>query len=99
MSITPANADNAPVTLSVDNVSYCDGAYGGAAEVASFTNTPLTNVSINVASQVPGGTKTVVVCNGVETTTDANGNLVLPFNNLLPTAPTVTLTCTITIDP
>jgi hypothetical protein len=95
----PGYADNDPVTLSVDNVSYCDGAYGGAAEVAAFSNTPLTNVTINVDSQVQGGTATVVTCNGVPVQTDANGDLTLPFNSLEPTAPAVTLTCTITIDP
>ena len=41
----------------------------------------------------------VVVCNGVEYTTDEHGNLMLPFNNLQATAPAVTLTCTITVDP
>ena len=83
----------------IDNVAYCDGLYGGAAEQVDFDNDPLTNVEINVTSQIDGGTKTVVVCNGVEYTTDEHGNLVLPFNNLEATAPAVTLTCTITVDP
>ena len=48
-------------SVTVDNAATCDDdPYGG--ETVGFNNTPLTDVSITVDSQVDGGTATVVDC-------------------------------------
>jgi hypothetical protein len=74
----------------------------------SFSNTPLTNVTVSVDSQVDGGTASTIQCTDADgndypatppATTGADGDGSLTVENLLPTAPTVTLTCVITIDP
>jgi Prealbumin-like fold domain len=71
----------------------------GAAEV-SFENTPLTNVTVSVDSQVEGGTASVISCDdGTSGTTGANGDGSVEVNDLEPTDPDVTLTCEITVDP
>lgn len=98
-----------PVTVTVDTVSYCNNPYGGSQIVpANFVNTPLTNVTVSVDSQVDGGTASVVACvdtNGDPVALDnggatgANGDGSFSVLDLEPTDPAVTLTCTITIDP
>lgn len=70
----------------------------------SFGNTPLTDVTVSVNSQVVGGTASTMQCTDSAGTvyngaTTAGGDGSLTVSNLLPTDPTVTLTCTITIDP
>jgi hypothetical protein len=75
----------------------------GAAQV-NFSNTPLTNVTVSVDSQVDGGTASTIVCTDSEGnvsngSTGADGDGSLTVSDLLPTDPTVTLTCVITIDP
>jgi hypothetical protein len=90
-----------PVT--VDNTANCaDELYGG--ETVSFHNTPLTNVTVSVDSQVDGGTASVISCTDADGnvyggSTGANGDGSLTVNDLLPTDPTVTLTCTVIVDP
>lgn len=87
----------------VDTVATCNEAtYVG--EVAYFSNTPLTDISWSVDSQVDGGTSTVVDCkDGTGASlpgypvTVGDGSDSLP--NLLPTDPDVTVTCTFTVDP
>ena len=67
----------------------------------SFLNIPLTDITVSVDSLVPGGTASEIDCgDGPVTTTDpvtGDGSLTVP--DLEPTAPAVTLTCTITVDP
>jgi hypothetical protein len=70
----------------------------GSAMVASFVNTPLTNLSVVVDSQIDGGTASTMVCTppgGTPTATGPNGDGTLALTNLLPD----TYTCTIVIDP
>jgi hypothetical protein len=85
-------------------VSVTESTCAGSPNTVNFGNTPLTNVTVSVDSQVDGGTASTIVC------TDAGGNVSngstgvggdgsLTVSNLLPTDPSVTLTCQITIDP
>ena len=70
----------------------------GSAMVASFVNTPLTNPSVVVDSQIDGGTASTMVCNppgGSPTSTGPNGDGTLALTNLVPG----TYTCTVVIDP
>ncbi len=71
---------------------------------ASFTNTPLTNVTVSVDSQVDGGTASTIQCTDIDGNeydggTGADGDGSVTVNDLLPTDPTVTLTCLVTVDP
>ena len=85
-------------TVTVDNNATClDSPYGG--ETVDFHNIPLTDVTLSVDSQIDGGTASVVTCNGVETNTDANGDVTVSIPDLEPTAPAVTVTCTVVVDP
>ena len=82
--------------VTVDNVAACgDNPYGG--ETVSFHNTPLTDVSITVNSQVNGGTKTIVDCddNSLDGTTGADGDGTFSTTDEQPHI----ITCTINIDP
>jgi hypothetical protein len=86
-------------SVTVDNAAKCtDNPYGG--ETVSFSNTPLTNLTVSVDSQIPGGTDTVITCtppgapDGVHDT-DATGDGSLTLNNLQPN----TYTCVVVIDP
>jgi len=95
-------AGYAPVEAQVVSVveSTCDTA---AAIDASFVNVPLTNVTISVDSQVPGGTASEISCTSAKGTsngsTDATGDGSVTVTDLLPTDPAVTITCTVIIDP
>jgi hypothetical protein len=96
-------SDDPSKDVLVDNTATCeDDPYGG--ETVSFHNTPLTNVTVSVNSQIDGGTASTIVCtdadaNESSASTGANGDGSLTVNDLLPTDPTVTLTCEITVDP
>ena len=70
-----------------------------AANGVSFSNTPLTDVTVSVDSQIDGGTASTIDCDGTTGSTGANGDGSVTVADLEPTAPAVTLTCTITIDP
>jgi hypothetical protein len=101
---TPAGyATNQDQDILVDNTATCEETpYGG--ETANFHNTPLTNVSVSVDSQVDGGTASTMQCTDSEgnvsnRSTGANGDGSLSVNDLEPTAPDATLTCVVTIDP
>jgi hypothetical protein len=84
-----------PVTVSVEG--NCES--GPYANV-SFVNIPLTNVTLSVDSQVAGGTASHIVCNGEEADTNAaSGDGSLTLSDLEPTAPGVTVTCTVIVDP
>jgi hypothetical protein len=63
-------------------------------------NTPLTNLSVSVDSQVVGGTNSTIECKQGSTvkgsaTTPANGDVILNVNDL----PPGTYICTVVIDP
>jgi hypothetical protein len=89
-------SDDAEKVVSVVAEGTC--AAGPHANV-SFHNTPLTNVTLSVDSQVPGGTASEIDCNGVTGSTGANGDGQVTLNDLEPTAPGVTVTCTVVVDP
>jgi Prealbumin-like fold domain len=83
-------SDDAEKPYTVVNGTTC-----ATAVAVNFTNTPLTNVSVSVDSQVDGGTASTVDCTGTPVSTDANGDVTVPLNDLQPQ----TLTCEIVIDP
>ena len=95
-------------SVSVTAVSTCGD--GNEAEVG-FVNTPLTDITVTVDSQVDGGTASTIRCwDGVisgdadysantGTTTGSNGDGTLEIDDLLPTDPAATITCVITVDP
>ena len=92
--------------VNVDNNSPagCAGTGTSAPEMVSFSNTPLTDVTVSVDSQVAGGTASEIDCGGTNTASipaaaPDNGDGSLTVEDLLPTAPDATLTCVITIDP
>ena len=81
-------------------VGDCDCILDAAA--SEFMNIPLTNVRIEVDSQVDGGTSSVINCTGDpadDVVTEANGDGFIQTDDLAPTAPDTTITCTVVIDP
>jgi hypothetical protein len=94
-------AANDPQMVTVEEVSECGD--GNEANV-TFHNTPLTDVTVSVDSLVDGGTSSTIACvdsdgNVYNSETAADGDGELTVGDLLPTDPTVTLTCEITVDP
>jgi uncharacterized surface anchored protein len=96
------SVDLNPKSATVDNNAQCsDDPYVG--ESVTFHNTPLTDVTVSVDSQIVGGTSSTIECTDADGneysagTTNGDGSLNVP--DLLPTDPTVTLTCEVTIDP
>jgi hypothetical protein len=87
------HVDGNDKSVTVDNPATCsDTTYHG--ETVSFHNTPLTNITVSVNSQVDGGTSsTVSGC--VSFSTAANGDGSGTANDLEPG----TYTCTVVIDP
>ena len=90
-------SDDAEKSVSVVAEGSCDP--GAETAEVSFHNTPLTNVTISVDSQVDGGTASVINCGGDDVNTDADGDGSLTVSDLEPTDPDVTLTCTVIVDP
>ena len=88
-------ADNDPQNVDVNTVDYCASRGGGGA--ASFSNTPLTDLTVEVNSQVDGGTASTVTCtpDGPSGSTDAVGDCSGTTTDLAPG----TYTCVIVIDP
>jgi Prealbumin-like fold domain len=82
-------------TVTVNNTASCsDATYVG--ETVNFSNTPLTNITLSVDSQVDGGTSSTMDCGGGATgSTGANGDGSVSRNDLEPG----TYTCTVVIDP
>lgn len=79
-------------SVTVDNAALCDdNPYGG--ETVSFSNTPLTNLSVAVDSQIPGGTRSTIDC-GVATAGPGD-DISASAVDLVPG----TYTCTVIIDP
>lgn len=90
------NASPGSATVTVDTEATCeDDPYVG--ETASFSNTPLTNVTVSVDSQVAGGTSSTIDCDPTNEDLDAGpgDDISVTLSDLEPT----TLTCTIFIDP
>jgi hypothetical protein len=96
-------SDDSEKTVAVTTEDACGGADNEAQ--VSFHNTPLTDVTVSVDSQVEGGTASTIDCvdgdgNPVDDTatgTGGDGSLGIP--DLLPTYPDTTLVCTIVVDP
>jgi hypothetical protein len=92
------SADNGPQTVSVTTESAGCGSNDSPAAV-TFRNTPLTDITVSVNSQVDGGTASTMTCTKVSGSksgsTGANGDGSLTVQDL----PPGTYTCTITIDP
>ena len=87
------NADGQTAkTVTVSAEATCAG---GAGNSVSFSNTPLTDVTVSVDSQVDGGTASTIDCDGETASTGPNGDGSL---TLLDNEPG-TITCTIVIDP
>jgi hypothetical protein len=87
-------------SVTVNNSAKCsDSPYGG--ETVSFRNTPLTNITISVDSQVDGGTASTMTCKNsgggtiASGSTAANGDGSATANNNEPG----TYTCTVVVDP
>jgi hypothetical protein len=87
-------------SVTVDNIASCDDdPYGG--ETVSFSNTPLTDLSIDVTAQDPGATKSSITCvDSTDTSIGGNGNSFsdpasLDIEDLEPG----TYSCTIVVDP
>ena len=101
---TPAGyvSDDATKQVTVGTSSTCGD---GSEAAVSFHNTPLTDVTVTVDSQVVGGTASTISCvrgNGTaagNASTGSDGDGSLAVRNLLPTAPDTTLVCTIVVDP
>ena len=95
--VTPAGyKGEADKTVTVNNKASCaDSPFVG--ETVSFKNTPLTDVTVTIDSQVDGGTASTVKCipDGPSGSTGANGDGTFTDTNL----PPGTYTCEIVIDP
>jgi hypothetical protein len=81
-------------TVTVDNTASCsDATYVG--ETVSFHNTPLTDITVLVNSQIDGGTSSTIDCVVASGSTGANGDGSATASDLEPG----TYVCTIVIDP
>jgi hypothetical protein len=88
--------NDTPLTQSVtvDHRASCaDSPYVG--ETVTFHNTPLTDISVSVNSQVDGGTASTIDCGVASGSTGANGDGSVTKTDLTPG----TYTCTIVVDP
>jgi Prealbumin-like fold domain len=80
-------------SVTVDNAASCsDATYVG--ETVSFHNTPLTNITVSVDSQVPGGTSSTITCTPGGSAGPGD-DIALTLSDQEPG----TYTCTIVIDP
>jgi Prealbumin-like fold domain len=98
--VTPAGyKGEADKTVTVNNKAACaDDPYVG--ETVSFSNTPLSNITVSFESQVPGGTAATIDCTGLtatppDETPNAFNDLSESFKDLEPG----TYTCTVVVDP
>jgi Prealbumin-like fold domain len=99
---TPAGYNGeADKTVAVNNKAGCsDNPYVG--ETVTFHNTPLTNITVSVDSQVAGGTASTMNCKASDNSTVASGSTdatsgdgSVTGSNLEPD----TYTCTVVVDP
>jgi hypothetical protein len=82
-------------TATVTTEATCASPDADLAQV-SFSNTPLTNITLSVDSQVDGGTASTIDCGGGATgSTGGNGDGSVSRNDL----PPGTYTCTVVVDP
>jgi hypothetical protein len=90
------HAQDGPQNVSVVEGGACGAEPNPDADV-QFDNIPLTDVTITINSQVPGGTDTQVDCNNnaLDLDTDATGDGTASANNQEPQV----IQCTITVDP
>lgn len=93
-------SEDAEQTVTVDNTATCgDDPYGG--ETVSFHNTPLTDLTVSVDSQVNGGTASTISCKDAADasvasgSTGTNGDGSVTASDLEPG----TYTCTVVVDP
>jgi len=95
----PGYEGEADKTVTVDNKASCgDDPYVG--ETVSFSNTPLSNITVSFESQVSGGTAATIECTGLtatpaDETPNAFDDLSETFEDLVPG----TYTCTVVVDP
>jgi Prealbumin-like fold domain len=97
---TPAGyKGEADKTVTVNNKAACaDDPYVG--ETVSFSNTPLSNITVSFESQVLGGTAATISCTGLtatpaDETPSAFDDISETFKDLEPG----TYTCTVVVDP
>jgi hypothetical protein len=95
--VTPAGYHGeADKTVTVDNKATCSQVpYIG--EEVSFHNTPLTDITVTVDSQVAGGTSSTIDCDPVTPGPDAGPGD--DISHSLPNREPGTYTCTIVVDP
>lgn len=90
-----ADDPGATRTVSVTEEADCGDGIADAA-TATFSNTPLTDITVSVDSLIPGGTASTITCGTDEVTTDpSTGDGTLTLEDRLPG----TYTCTVVIDP
>jgi len=94
---TGYSADDGPATVSVTTESACGD---GNEATASFGNTPLSDLTVSVNSQVDGGTNSTIECELSDDdpdaeSGDASGDVSITYEDLEPD----TYICTIVIDP
>ena len=88
-----------PKSVTVDNVAACaDATFVG--ETVSFSNTPLSDITVSFSPQVVGGTAATIGCTGLtatpaDATPRAFDDTSETFEDLLPG----TYTCTVVVDP
>jgi len=81
-------------SVTVDNTASCsDATYVG--ETVTFHNTPLTDITVSVNSQIDGGTSSTIDCVVASGSTGANGDGSVTASDLEPG----TYVCTVVIDP
>jgi Prealbumin-like fold domain len=81
-------------SVTVDNAASCsDATYVG--ETVTFHNTPLTNLTVSVDSQIDGGTSSTIDCVVTSGSTGPNGDGSVTASDLEPG----TYVCTVVIDP
>jgi prealbumin domain-containing protein len=96
------SADNSPQTVTVASGTTCTNPANPT--TANFTNTPLTDLTVNVASEITGATNSSISCvnssstaigNSPQPTTGKGDPETVTANGLKPG----TYTCTVVIDP
>jgi hypothetical protein len=95
-------------TVSVTKEANCTTSPDTDKAAANFSNTPLTDITVTVNSQVEGGTASTMECKAPDNTTVASGSTnattgdgSITASNLLPSEPPAgaKYTCTIVVDP
>jgi hypothetical protein len=97
---TPAGyKGEADKTVTVNNKAACaDDPYVG--ETLSFSNTPLSNITVSFESQVPGGTAATIECAGLTADpADGTPNVFDDISETFKDLEPGTYTCTVVIDP